>query len=126
MYFLKQQLQTIRQRGKRKRKKKTSKTRRSSKSVADTSSTPKPTAPKKVKEPRPKPAPKAPPPPKMENREITFEEKRELSELINQLDGDKLEHVVQIIRDNLKDLPTVSVSKDISRLMDVGTRGARD
>ena len=108
--FLKQQLETVRQTGKKKRKKKNSKSRRSSKSSAvESSSTPKPPAPKKVKEPRPKPTPKPPAPPKeVVVREITFEEKRELSELINQLDGDKLEHVVQIIRENLKDLPNVS------------------
>lgn len=106
--FLQQQLDALRQSKKSKKKSKKNKNRRASsaldlmkplKSVGGSnasvsSSTAKPKRPKADKD-------------EFIVREISFEEKRELSELINNLDGDKLSTVVQIIRDSLKDLPRV-------------------
>lgn len=69
---------------------------------------------------QPKPAaprPKAPSQPKKkkkdEIREITFEEKKELSEAINTLAGDKLGRVVQIIHESMPQLQGESGQEEI-------------
>lgn len=111
--FLQQQLDALRQTHKKskKKKKRSSKggsggasnaARRASKATGGESGTSKPPAPPRKKRPT-STEPAAPKPVK----EITFEEKRELSEMINRLDGEQLNVVVQIIRESLKDLPNV-------------------
>jgi bromodomain-containing factor 1 len=96
--FLQAQLENLRQDQRRRRRNKNkSRSRRSSKGSTVEA------VPKPPKAPRP-------PKPKVEEvvREISFEEKRQLSEAINNLSGEKLAKVVQIIHQCMPQIRSVS------------------
>jgi bromodomain-containing factor 1 len=96
--FLQSQLETLRQAERRRKKdRKKNRSRRSSKSSVAAEPTPKPPRP-----PRPPKVKKEP-----EIREISFDEKRILSEAINNLSGEKLGKVVEIIHECMPQLKGV-------------------
>lgn len=117
--FLQQQLLTMRQSKKRrkdkKRKPKTTKSRRGSKisGATDLSSPAHSSGAHSESKPtsgRGRGAPKKKEP---EIREITFDEKRQLSESINSLSGEKLARVVQIIHESMPQLGGASGQEEI-------------
>ena len=123
--MLQNQILAIKQRKKSKSKRSDkSRSRRTSKTPVVVSDVPQYVAP--PPQPKPAPAPPQPKPPKPPKqprqpakkkepvlREISFEEKKELSEEINRLSGEKLARVVQIIHESMPQLSNASGQEEI-------------
>lgn len=79
---------------------------------------------KKAKKAAPAPPPKAKPNPKpaakKQTRYVTYEEKQEISNHINELPEAKMAHALQIIRNNM---PSLKVSLEIVRKLSLNTTG---